>query len=67
MTTTQLHQLEVLNQAKLMCEAAGIVAMVAHHGVLLLALPVYGDPGSEQLILEATEPKPNKELGNDRA
>ena len=55
-TDTQRHQLAVLDQAKTLCESAGIIAKVAHHGVLLLVLPIYGDEKAEQLFLEATEP-----------
>ena len=47
-----------------MCEADGIVARVAGHGVLVLCLPIYGDAQAEQLLLEATEPGP-RQGGNE--
>lgn len=55
-TDVQKQQLEVLDQARIMCEAAGLVAKVAGHGVLLLVLPVYGDPATEQMLLDAAAP-----------
>lgn len=63
---TQRHQLQILDQAKAMCEAAGIVAKVATQGVLVLCLPVYGSPEAEQLFLKATEPGPGKSRDEGR-
>lgn len=55
-TDLQRQQLATLERARVMCEADGIVARVAGHGVLVLCLPIYGDAEAEQLLLEATEP-----------
>lgn len=59
-TDIQRQQLAVLEEARTMCERAGIVTKLAGYGVLLLALPVYGDEKAEQLLLEATEPGQSK-------
>jgi|GEM_PF-2313661 len=55
-TDIQRHQLAILDRAKVMCEAEGIVAKIVGYGTLLLVLPVYGDAGAEQLMLDATAP-----------
>lgn len=59
-TDIQRQQLAILDDARAMCEKVGIVSKVAGYGVLLLALPVYGDEKAEQLLLEATEPGQGK-------
>ncbi len=59
-TDIQRHQLETLQEAKALCEKAGIIAKVEGHGVLLLCLPVYGEPEAEQLFLQATDRNPSK-------
>lgn len=59
-TDIQRQQLETLERARLMCEEAGIVSKLAGYGVLVLALPVYGEENAEQLLLKATEPGSEK-------
>lgn len=38
-------------------EATGCVVKLEALGVLIIVTPEYGEPGAEQLFLEATEPQ----------
>jgi hypothetical protein len=53
----QKQRLEVMARCKAELEATGCVVKLEALGVLIIVTPEYGEPGAEQLFLEATEPQ----------
>ena len=58
-TDIQKNRLEVMAKAQAMCVEAGCVVKLEALGVMLIVLPEYGDPQAEQMLIQATEPKPS--------
>ncbi|HCN76482.1 MAG TPA: hypothetical protein DIT13_04700 [Verrucomicrobiales bacterium] len=59
-TNFQKHQLDVMAQAKRLCEDAGCLVKVERLGVLIIVMAEYGEKEAEQLFLEATEPRQDR-------